>query len=53
MSLAALLSAIGLALGWTQWVEALLAAALAAVALGAAVTIGLRLRSIVRELEAR
>ncbi|ALN84161.1 CDP-alcohol phosphatidyltransferase family protein [Lysobacter capsici] len=53
MSLAALLSAIGLALGWTQWVEALLAAALAAVALGTAVTIGLRLRSIVRELEAR
>lgn len=53
MILAALLSALGLALGRVQWVEWLLAAALAAVALGAAATIALRLRSIVRELESR
>lgn len=53
MSVAALLSAIGLALGWVVWVEWLLAGALIAVVLGAALTIALRLRSIVRELESR
>lgn len=53
MTLAALLAAAGLALGYTAAVAWLLLAALAVVALGAALTIGLRLRAIVRELESR
>lgn len=50
---AALLAAVGLALGYTGAVAWLLLAALAAVIVGAAATIALRLRAIVRELEAR
>ncbi|ALN89787.1 CDP-alcohol phosphatidyltransferase family protein [Lysobacter gummosus] len=52
-AIAALLSAVGLALGHQMVVAWLLLAALGAVIVGAAWTIGLRLRAIVRELEAR
>nr|WP_254696232.1 hypothetical protein [Lysobacter enzymogenes] len=53
MAVAALLAAAGLALGQPAAVAWLLLAALAVVALGAALTIALRLRAIVRELESR
>lgn len=53
MALAALLAAAGLAAGQAAAVAWLLLAALAVVAAGAAVTIALRLRAIVRELESR
>ncbi|WP_425606065.1 CDP-alcohol phosphatidyltransferase family protein [Lysobacter firmicutimachus] len=53
MSVAAALAAVGLALGQATAVAWLLAAALAAVVLGAAWTVAVRLRAIVRELESR
>ncbi|QWP76914.1 CDP-alcohol phosphatidyltransferase family protein [Lysobacter sp. K5869] len=53
MALAALLAALGLALGYAAAVAWLLSAALAVVIVGAALTIALRLRAIVRELESR
>lgn len=53
MAVAALLAAAGLALDQTAAVAWLMLAALAVVALGAALTIALRLRAIVRELESR
>lgn len=52
-AVAAVLAAIGLALGHAAVVAWMLLAALAAVILGAAWTIAQRLRAIVRELEAR
>lgn len=52
-ALAALLAAAGLALGYAAAVAWLLLAALAVVIVGAALTIALRLRAIVRELESR
>ena len=52
-ALAALLAAVGLALGHAAAVAWLLSAALAVVIVGAALTIALRLRAIVRELESR
>ena len=53
MAWAALLAAAGLALAPASVVAWLLLATLALVAAGAALTIALRLRAIVRELESR
>ncbi|MEH6415800.1 CDP-alcohol phosphatidyltransferase family protein [Pseudomonas sp. CGJS7] len=52
-AVAALLAAVGLALGYAAVVAWVLLGALAVIIVGAALTIGLRLRAIVRELEAR
>lgn len=52
-AIAALFAAAGLALGYSAVVAWSLLAALGAVIIGAAITIGLRLRGIVRELEER
>ncbi|MBN6152608.1 CDP-alcohol phosphatidyltransferase family protein [Xanthomonas sp. AmX2] len=53
LSLAALLAAAALLPGRAAWAETILVAALALLSAGAAVTIVLRLRAVVRELESR